>query len=179
VHVINEAPRVLKARLSLQCLRAGEVAVIEGSRELVLGARGSVELPAAALFDSFFDTTYAHRLGPPAHDVSVAAIFDSGTGDRLAEAFHFPLGRGSARSDLGLTAHAEVRDGGWVLKLHTERLAQSVHVEDAHYRAHDEWFHLPPWTERVLKLLPRGTSGAAPSGAVHALNALVPVTFQG
>ena len=179
VHVLNETQRTLNLKLTVQCLRQGETPVVQGARELAVPPRGAIEIPAAALFDSFFDATYAYRFGPPAHDVSVAAIVEAGTGERLAEAFHFPLGRGSARADLGLTAQAEARDGGWVLKLRTKRLAQSVHVEDEHFRAEDEWFHLAPGVERVVRLVPRDATGSAPDGEVHALNGLQAVRFKG
>lgn len=176
VHVLNETAAALKVKLVLRCLRLGETALVQGERELVVPARGAIELPAAALLDAFFDTTYAYRFGPPAHDVSVASI---AWDDRTADAFHFPLGRGATRADLGLTAAAERRDGGWVLKLRTKRLAQSVHVDDEHYRAEDEWFHLPPGSGREVKLLPRAGAAGAPDGEVHAVNALVPVRFKG
>ncbi len=178
VHVLNETPRALNLKLSVQCLRLGEVPVVQAERELALPARGSVEIQAAAMFDSFFDTTYAYRFGPAAHDVSVAAIVDAGTGERLAEAFHFPVGRGAARVELGLTAQVEARDGGWVLKLRTKRLAQSVHIDDEHFRADDEWFHLAPGIERVVRLTPRPGAAAVPDGEVHALNGLAPTRFK-
>ncbi len=178
VHVLNETQRTLRLKLTLQCLRLGEVPVVQEERELVLAPRGTLELAAASLMNAFFDTTYAYRFGPAPHDVSVAAIADAGTGERLADAFHFPLGRGAVRADVGLTAQAEARDGGWVLKLRSKRLAQSVHVDDEHFRAEDEWFHLAPAIERVVRLLPRDASGSLPDGEVHALNGIAPVRFS-
>jgi len=178
VHVTNESPRTLKLKLSLQCLRLGEVPVVQAEKALTLEPRSAMELQAASLFDSFFDTTYAYRFGQAAHDVTVAALTDD-AGVRIAEAFHFPTGRGSARVELGLTVEVEAAGGGWVLKVKTKRFAQSVHLDDEHFRGDDDFFHLAPGVEKTVKLLPHGASGAGPDGEVLAVNGLQPVRFKG
>lgn len=178
VHLLNETAAPVAATLSLACLRDGETAVLRAERELVLAPRSAREIAAATLCDSFFDFTYAYRFGPAAHDVTVAALTD-GTGTRLAEAFHFPQGRGAARHALGLSAELAATDSGWTLRVSTARLAQSVHIEDERFRAEDEWFHLAPGNERMVRLVSReGSSGAVPDGEVHALNGLSPVRFR-
>ena len=177
VHVTNESPRALQMKLSLQCLRLGEVPVVQAEKALTLKPREAVELQAASLFDSFFDTTYAYRFGPASHDVTVAALTDE-AGVRVAEAFHFPVGRGASRVELGLTAEVETRDGGWVLKVKTKRFAQSVHLEDDHFRGDDDFFHLVPGVEKTVKLQARDASGAVPDGEVLAVNGLQPARFK-
>lgn len=178
VHVLNETETAVATTLSVICLRDGAVPVLRAERALVLEPRSAQEIPTASLSDAFFDITYAYRFGPPPHDVTVAALSDA-EGTRLAEAFHFPQGRGTARSALGLSAVLETRDGGWALRLRTERCAQSVHVEDEGFRAEDEWFHLAPGIERVVPLIARdASSGTVPDGEVHALNGLSPVRFR-
>ena len=178
VHVLNETATAVAATLSIVCLRDGAVPVLRAERALVLEPRSVQEIATASLSDAFFDITYAYRFGPPPHDVTVAALSDA-EGTRLAEAFHFPQGRGTARSALGLSAVLETGDSGWALRLRTERCAQSVHVEDEGFRAEDEWFHLAPGIERVVPLIARdASSGAVPDGEVHALNGLSPVRFR-
>ncbi|MCW5747027.1 MAG: glycoside hydrolase family 2 protein [Alphaproteobacteria bacterium] len=178
VHVLNETARPVEATLSLVCLRNGEVPVLRAERKLVLPPRSAQEIAAAALGESFFDTTYAYRFGPPPHDVTVAALVDA-AGARLAEAFHFPQGRGTARVELELSAELVAQADGWALRLRSRRCAQSVHVEDERFRADDEWFHLAPGIERVVRLVAReGASGAVPDGEVYALNGLSPVRFR-
>jgi beta-mannosidase len=179
LHLVNETERNLEPTLSLVCLRDGAVPIVRIERPVRLPPRSAQELAVASLSDSFFDTTYAYRFGPPAHDVTIAALSD-GTGARLAEAFHFPQGRGAARVELGLTAALEPDAGGWRLRLRSQRCAQSVHVEDERYRAEDEWFHLAPGIERVVRLIARdGAAGGVPDGDVHAVNGLAPVRFRG
>ena len=58
-------------------------------------------------------------------------------------------------------------------------LAQSVHFDDEHYRAADEWFHLAPGVERTVRLLPRDGTAAVPDGEVHALNGQGPARYKG
>ena len=90
------------------------------------------------------------------------------------------------RVDLGLTARTIRMGEGWALALRSRRLARFVHIEDDAFRAEDEWFHLAPGVERVVRLIPRGVSAtlsrghasAVPDGEVHALNAVVPVRFR-
>ncbi len=178
IHLINETPRPVAATLSLTCLRHGEVPVLRAERALALPPRSVQEIAAASLSDSFFDFTWAYRFGPPPHDVTVAALVDE-AGVRLSEAFHFPQGRGHQRTELGLSAELQETKGQWTLRLQTKRCAQSVHVEDEGFRAEDEWFHLAPGVERVVRLIAReGASGAVPDGEVHALNGLSAVRFR-
>jgi beta-mannosidase len=178
VHVHNETGMPWKGKLAVQCLREGAVPVVQAERELLVPARGSLELPVAALFDAFFDTTYAYRFGPPAHDVTVASLHTA-SGARVADAFHFPLGRGADRVELGLTAQAEETGDGWHVRLQTKRLAQSVHFDDEHFRADEEWFHLVPNVERRVRLIPRAAAGPLPDGEVHALNGTGVARFKG
>jgi beta-mannosidase len=179
VHAINDTAQAIEATLSLVCLRNGEVPVMRAGRVLNLPPHSAQEIEASSLADHFFDTTYAYRFGPAQHDVTVAALTDS-SGRRLAEAFHFPLGRAASRTELGMSAELREVDGGWALWLRSRRLAQSVHVEDERFRAEDEWFHLAPGIERVVRLVARDSApGAVPDGEVHALNGLSPVRFRG
>lgn len=95
------------------------------------------------LFGAFFDTTYAFCFGPPSHDVTVARLTAPETEAPIAEAFYFPLGRTKAFHEAEITALVAQQDDHWFLDLRSKRLAQSVQVGLAAYRAEDDWFHLP------------------------------------
>ncbi len=180
VHLINETAQTLPAMLTLVCLRDGALPVARGGRSLSIPARGVLEIPASALLDAFFDTSYAYRFGPPAHDSTVATLSDA-DGVRLAEAFHFP--HPPEPRDLGLDATVAREGEGWVLRLRSRRLARAVHIDDAAFRAEEDWFHLPPDAERIVRLIPsHGAPGGVirvPDGEVHALNGFSPVRFRG
>lgn len=179
IHVHNETSVRIDATLSLACLRDGMTPVARGKTELTLAPRANLELSSAALLPSFFDVTYAYRFGAPQHDATVARLSDRTTGATIAQAFHFPAEARLQRVDLGLEADV-ARDGDdWSLRLRTRRLARAVHVDDGGFRAEDEWFHLAPGEERMVRLKPRGERAAVPDGEIHALNGLAPLRFRG
>lgn len=179
IHVLNETAASIDATLSFACLREGTTAVARASRELSLAPRSSLELTSAELLQNFFDVTYAYRFGAPQHDATVATLSDRANGATLAQAFHFPIEGLPGRVDLGMQAELERDDAGWAVRLSTRRLARGVHFEDAGFRARDEWFHLAPGEERMVRLQPRGEPGELPDGEIHALNGLAPLRFRG
>lgn len=176
IHLINERPVPLSAHLELTCWRDGQVAVVKVSRAVALQAHGSASLSAFDLLGRFFDISYAYRFGPPGHDATTAVLRDE-AGTVLAEAFHFPLGRGHERHELGLRAALE-RDGeGWSLAISCRRLAQSVHIVDADWRPEESWFHLAPGVPKRVRLKPRGENPTRPNGEVRAANAVERVLY--
>jgi beta-mannosidase len=94
------------------------------------------------------------------------------TGDLVAEAFHFPLGRTRAFHPVEIGAAVSRQDGAWFVDLSTDRLAQSVHIDVDSYRAEDDWFHLAPGLTRRVRLIPMATAGgdAVPGGHVSTLS---------
>ncbi len=169
ISLFNETAVPRPVRLTLTCLREGRTVVMDAAADLTLEPRRTIALPATTLWGGFFDTTYAYRFGEPSHDVTVARLLDA-DGGRIAEAFHFPLGRGHARHDLGLRATPVEGDGGWGLEVATRRFAQSVRIAGAGsggWRPDDNWFHLAPGAPRVIAL---GRPARRPNGTVSALN---------
>jgi beta-mannosidase len=170
-HLINETAAAIEARLTLHCLRDGAATAVYAERNVTLPPRSSLTLRATDLWGAFFDTTYAYRFGPPAHDVSIATL-TSTDGAQLAQAVHFPLGRGAQKRETGLYAETKRVKGNWVLDISCEALAQSVCIADAAYEPEDNWFHLAPGkTRRIALTLLDKDSAALPDGHVRALNA--------
>ena len=177
VHLINERPESIEARLTLSCLRDGAIAVMHAEQPVTLPAHSSRRMAATDMWGAFFDTAYAYRFGPPSHDVTIASLSHA-DGTLLAEAFHFPLGRGHACHDLGLSVEVVRDEAGYALALSTTRLAQSIHIADANWRGEQDWFHLPPGQRRIVRLIPRGDASPPPRGEVRALNGVSPVSFE-
>ena len=150
VSLFNEAASERAVTLTLVCLREGETSVMRAAVDLVLAPRSTIGLAATTLWGGFFDTTYAFRFGEPSHDVTVARLVDAASGLFIAEAFHFPLGRGHGRSDNGLEAVARRAGAGWRLIIETRRLAQSIRVTCPATSFSDNYFHLAPGQPRVL-----------------------------
>lgn len=171
LHVLNERPEPLAATVELTCWRAGEVAVVQAKREVALAPHSATTLSAFELIRRFFDIAYAYRFGPPGHDVTSAVLRDAASGKVLAEAFHFPLGRGHERHHCGLVAQLEREGDDWSLVLSTRRFAQSVEIVDAGWRPERSWFHLAPGEPRRVRLHRRAGASEEPAGEVRAVNA--------
>ncbi|MET0748192.1 MAG: glycoside hydrolase family 2 protein [Rhizobium sp.] len=167
VHVINETGGPLELDLEVLALRDGRQTVVSGRRNLTVDARSKQEMACTDLFGAFFDTTYAFRFGPPSHDVTVARLRSRASGELVAEAFHFPLGRAKAFHAAEISAAVSQEDGAWFVDLSSDRLAQSIHVDVDGYRGEDDWFHLAPGVTRRIKLIPTASgSDKTPSGQI-------------
>ncbi|MCP8896607.1 glycoside hydrolase family 2 protein [Shinella daejeonensis] len=177
LHVLNEKPEDMALAIELSCLRHGRQPVVSGRRELALAPRSNATLPATALFGAFFDTTYAFRFGPPAHDVTVARLKDA-DGATLAEAFHFPQGRRAAIFPAVVTAVLEQDATGWALALSADRFAQSVMIEAKGFSPSDNWFHLAPGDVKTVRLTPLAPDRTGrPSGEIRGLGIEAAVSF--
>jgi beta-mannosidase len=178
-HVVNESAKPLAGSLELTCYRDGHVVMNRGSQPLDIAPRAALEMPAGAFFPGFVDTAYAYRFGALPHSIVVASLRDS-NGTLCGEAFHFIGGLSRPReADLGLTGRATRRDDGtFTLTVHTQRFAQSVHVEAEGFVADEDYFHLAPGASRLVMLRPTRPDSGAIRGTLHALNALTPIRFS-
>lgn len=174
VTLFNEAAAARAVRLILRCLRDGETVVMAAESDIVLAPRSTVALAATTLWGGFFDTTYAFRFGEPAHDVTVARLVDAETGAVLADAFHFPLGRGATGPTKTLEAGLlRGEHGVWHLQLTAARLAQSIRIVAPGYRPDDNYMHLAPGLDRTVALRPLAggiPAAAPPRGTATALD---------
>ncbi|MDP9573744.1 UNVERIFIED_ORG: beta-mannosidase [Agrobacterium larrymoorei] len=169
VHIVNETAGTRSLIVELACLRDGLQPVVRGQKQLDLAPRSKASLAATDCFGAFFDTTYAYRFGPPAHDVTVARLKDAVTGQPIAEAFHFPRGRTAAMHPATLTATTEQKNGRWFLTVTTDRFAQSITISAEGFRPADDWFHLAPGEARTIELIAGGNAHAEPHGEIRSL----------
>ena len=166
IHLINESREPVPARLSLICLRAGDVVVIRRDCEIVMPARSSRTMTSAELIGSFFDVTYAYRFGPAPLEVAVVTLNEAATGERLGEAAYFPQGRSVLAHDPGLSAKLEREGGDWVLEVSAARFASCIQIEASDHYSEDEGFDLLPGEHRRVKLVAIGAADEAPAGEV-------------
>lgn len=169
VHLVNETAETRSLTVELACLRDGLQPVVRGQKQLDLAPRSKTSLAATDCFGAFFDTTYAYRFGPPAHDVTVARLKNAVTGELIAEAFHFPRGRSAALHAANLSATTEQTNGQWFLTLTTDRLAQSVNISADGFRPADDWFHLAPGEAKTIALIAEENAPAEPHGEIRSL----------
>ena len=172
-HIVNDRPTTLDGEFEVALYR-GDVRVAHVSRPVEVPPRSAFELNAAALFDDFFDLSYAYRFGPPSHDLIVGTLRGP-SGERMAGAFHFVPGFPNGRAaDVGLAGEARRRsDGAYDLLVRSARLAQAVCIDAEGFASDDNYFHLAPGDERRLVLRATARSGhdGVPRGTLHALNA--------
>jgi beta-mannosidase len=179
LHVANETPARREVTLELTALRNGKTPVLKVKRDIDLSPRTNETVSAYDLIGSFFDISYAYRFQAPQHDATVVRLVDRATGATLSEAFHFPLGLARSAEPAEVTAAIE-RDRGWLMRLKASSVARYVNITDANFRASDNWFHLSPLEEKIVRLAPRtlDSLNAVPLGAVNALNMRAPVAFR-
>ncbi|MEP5807487.1 MAG: glycoside hydrolase family 2 protein, partial [Roseobacter sp.] len=180
-HVINDMDQSRDLLLTVTCLRDGATPVVSGQREMTLPAHSNQELAATDLFGAFFDTTYAYRFGPPAHDVTVARLTDPESEEIVAEAFHLPGGFETRQWLAQLEFELQrVTDDLWVLSLTADKFLPSVHLRDENFRPSENWFHLGPNTHKVIHLARNQSAdpAAKPSGMIYNLGRVAPVAHS-
>ncbi len=175
IHVVNEAPVAMSARLEVRLFRHSVPVGGPVSKLLTLAPASTAQIPATDLYDGFMDLSYTFRFGPPSYDVLYAALLREDDGV-LSESFHFPQGLpNNIAGDIGLSATATAVGSAWRLGVQCKAFAQSVHVDVPGFVADDQYFHMTPNSTRTLTLQPRKTAVAkVPEGSVHALNAAFP-----
>ncbi|WP_018265866.1 glycoside hydrolase family 2 protein [Methylosinus sp. LW4] len=167
-HLRNDGPQRVEGEISLACYRDGHVPVMRANRSVVVEPHGVATLRDAEFWGGFFDTALAYNFGPPSHDLTVARFIGANGVER--EAFHFPLGRSAAKSQLGLTAEIEEDGDGFLLALSTTIAAQSVSIEDEFFRPAESWLHIAPGATRRIRLVARSADVKRPKGIARALN---------
>ncbi|RKP45327.1 glycoside hydrolase family 2 protein [Pararobbsia silviterrae] len=181
LHVVNDRPVALRARLELASLRNGETPLLQAGVDIDVAAHSTQRITASAIVGRFFDFTYAYRFGPREHDVTIATLWDRRTHVVLDEASHLPERTLGEPVDVGLAARLE-RDAthsDWVLVVSARRFARCVQIVDPHYVAEDNFFSLAPGRERRVRLATRDPAADAPDGSVRALNGAQHRVFRG
>lgn len=170
LHIVNDPGRALVAQLDIALYRDDGLLLERAAHAETVAAHGAVSLPLAQCFNHFLDLSRVYRFGPAEHAVVVATLRD-GDDVQRGQAFHFPEGLPSQRvAEVGLTASASQGiDGAVEVTLKAQRFAQSLHFDVPGFIARDEYFHLAPGAERVVRLLPE-TAGSTFTGHVGALN---------
>ncbi len=167
IHVANDRPEPLRARLRLALYADGERLVGEAEEALEVAGRETVERDAEGLLGRWVDISWAYRFGPPQADVVVASLERAGA--PVAQAFLFPAGRPQRRESaeaLGL----EVEAIPGAVTLRSRRLAWGVRLRVPGWDAEDDAFSLEPGRKRTVALRPREPGAAWPGGTLTALN---------
>lgn len=166
VHVANDAPERLEARLRVALYRSGEQCVGQAERTVSIAAGSAVTLGVEKILGRFADAAYAYRFGPPGHDVVVCSLHQGAEDFPFAQCFRMPAGRPAARvamGDLNLCGHARMLPGGAIeVLLSSRRFAWGVRAALPGYLAEDAYFGLEPGVERRIVLTRLGANREQP-----------------
>jgi beta-mannosidase len=173
VHVANDRPEPLSARLRVTLVRDGEQVVDSAEEELELAGHGALERDVEGLLGRFADVGWAYRFGPPPVHAVVATLFDA-AGGQLAQTFRFPAGRPLAQEPaarLGLRAAVVERSAaGATVRISSRRLAYGVRIDAPGYARSDDAFSIAPGGERLVRLRATALAGELSGATVGALN---------
>ena len=173
VHLVNDGPTRVAGTLEISLYRHGEIRVGGGARDVAVGPHEALELSTAAFLETFFDTSYAYRFGPPSHDLVVATLSND-VGAVLARGIFLPLGVARSReSDLGIVADLAPAGDAFELVVRARRFAQWVDVQIDGFAASDNHFHVLPGSEHRTRVV-RTTAKGAPRGVVLPVNGEAP-----
>ena len=157
VHVANDRPGELEARLRVALYRDGAARVAEAETELRLAGHETRRLSVEGLVGTFTDAAWAYRFGPPAHHAIVATLHRAGTDgppgadDVASQAFFFPAGRPTERraaAELGLRASVSED----TLRLQADRLVYGVRISAPGFSPVDDAFSVEPGAGRTVAL---------------------------
>jgi beta-mannosidase len=166
IHVANDRPDRLVARLRVGLYRDREVAVGTAEQLVELPGHGSLTLDLEAVLGHFVDASWAYRFGPPAQDTVVATLeaIDGDPDRPISQAFRFPLGWPSmveTADQLGLHLAVVDADAEHVtMRLDTRKLAYAVRIELPGFVAEDDAFSVEPGHARRITLRRDPIAGA-------------------
>ncbi|MCW3016272.1 MAG: glycoside hydrolase family 2 protein, partial [Solirubrobacterales bacterium] len=182
IHVANDRPVPLAARLAVALYRDGRHLVAEGgSQALTLAPHTVTEHDAEAVLGSFTDINYTHRFGPIGHDLVVVSLLHDTGGRVLSQATFLPQGRSAATVPVaasGLRAHATtLSDGAVHVHIFSDRVAHGVRVHADGFQGDDDAFTIAPGGERDIVLRATAPSATFTGATVTTLDTDGPLTI--
>lgn len=173
VHVANDPPDPLTARLRVSLYADLEHRVEEGQATVSLPPHGALTHDVSALVGHWIDASWAYRFGPPAFDAIVVSL-EGEDGTVLSRAVRFPAGppAGTEPADrLGLAAELHSGPGGASrLVVRSRRLAYGVRVHIPGFIPDDDAFCVEPGVELTVPIRPVEPGATPARGALTALN---------
>jgi beta-mannosidase len=174
IHVANDRPEPLTARLRVALYRELEHQVDEVSEEVGVLAHGGLTRDVEGMLGRFVDASYAYRFGEPQHDLIVATLESrDDPPEPISQAVRFPSGRPTgtqSATELGLEATAVIDGDDMVLAVGSRRLAYCVRVHAPGFASTDDAFSVEPGGNRVVRLRARKATAEPSSITLTALN---------
>jgi beta-mannosidase len=182
IHVANDRPGPLEARLRVTAYQDDELLVDEASEDLHVDAATTIERDVEAMLGRFVDIGWSYRFGPAVRTLIVASLEttpgaatdDAASSELLSQAFRFPLGRPAGAlpaARVGLTGRLRIEaDGGAVATIASTRYAHGVRLTVPGFVAADDAFGLEPGRPRRIHLRRADAGGTFGGPTVTAAN---------
>lgn len=180
INLINETPVEREITLEINAYRSGSIETISETRKLTLSARSTRLISVDKILGYFADLNYSYRFGPQQHDLVAARMCESASGQFIHEDFYFPVSCARPRMKLDSVSVDVVttHDGGSAIKILSPHFLQSVRLDLKHHQPEDNYFHLAPNRERLIKLSATTQSPQVVKGYLEALNLLEPIKVR-
>ena len=180
IHIVNEYPEPLDARVEIEMFQAGRMPAGAAQTSIRIPGRGAITLSGDALLGYFSDSTAAYRFGPPKHDVITVRLRRSDNGNLLSEDFHFPTGL-----DLVLQQTAAIKtdatwraDGTVLVTLSCDVFLQAVSVSCKNFVPDDNYFHLAPNQQKNIVFSMRDQDSTTFKAHFEVLNMVETITVR-
>jgi beta-mannosidase len=173
VHVANDRPEELHARLRVALYRGGEMCVGEATEPVKVLPRSVVAQGVEEILGRFVDVSYAYRFGEPQQDLVVATL-ERGE-EVISQAVRFPLGRPRAletADQLGLVATASAGRDSIEVTLGSRRFVYGARLARSGFVPVEDVFNIEPGHSRTITMSPTSEQPSADDGSVvlRALN---------
>ncbi|HXD64894.1 MAG TPA: hypothetical protein VNV17_09765 [Solirubrobacteraceae bacterium] len=169
IHVANDRPDALAARLRVALYRDGAARVAEAETEVRLPGHATRRVSVEELVGGFVDAAWAYRFGPPAQHVIVATLTAGEDAQVFSQAFFFPASRPTERrpaAELGLRVSVTEE----AVRLRADRLVYGVRLAIPGFTPLDDAFSVEPGAGRTVALRRDDREAHAESTVVTALN---------
>jgi beta-mannosidase len=181
VHVANDGPERLTARLRVALYDESSRLVGETTEELELDPHGGTEFDLEGALGRFVDASWSYRFGVPSQNLIVATLEDRAGGEILSQDFYYPAGLPTTVEtvdSLGLRGECRQEGDAQILEVTSDRLVWGVQLIGDGLLVEDDHFSLEPGVGRKIRW--RRRAGAAADGAIRvgALNMMGTVPFH-
>lgn len=144
IHIINESPEPLEAKLTMSIFNNGHISIAVACIDVELAAYTQSILKADSLLGHFYDLTYSYRFGPSKHNVISFELtkFE----EVLCHEFYFPE---ASLPDLVDQSCVKVKaisidENDILLEINSTKLLYAVSIEVDGYLPRDNFFHITP-----------------------------------
>src|SRR5271166_1634373 len=163
VHVANDRPEPLRARLRLALYRDLEHELDRAELPIELPPHSEDAWDLEELLGRFVDAGWTYRFGAPSHDAIFASLLGGAEGrELLSQAARFPLGRPckpERAGRLGLRVEAARGESRQLeVTVSSRRVAHGVRVRLAGHTPDDDGFSIEPGGQRTVRMRPLGAA---------------------